>query len=97
MHARILKGGQSYNLALPCETFNFQQGPHSKLYHAWEHLAPPILQPSRLRVRQPHPLPPCTAAGDSSKGKGAFVCLAKIYMVGITRLHPAMLQKIALQ
>lgn len=48
MRARILKRGQSYNLAVPCEAFNFQQGPHSKLYHAWEHLAPPILQPSRL-------------------------------------------------
>lgn len=67
MRARILKRGQSYNLAVPCEAFNFQQGPHSKLYHAWEHLAPPILQPSRLRVRLPHPLPPRTEAGDSSE------------------------------
>lgn len=79
MHARILKRGQSYNLAVPCEAFNFRQGPHSKLYHAWEHLAPPTLQPSRLlRVRLPHPLPPRTRAGDSSEEKGgALVWLSK--------------------
>lgn len=34
MLARILKRGQGYNRSLRHETFNFPQGPHSKLYHA---------------------------------------------------------------
>lgn len=47
MLARILKRGHSYNRSLRHETFNFPQGPHSKLYHAprREHLDPAVLMP----------------------------------------------------
>lgn len=45
----------------------FQRARTASFIMPEEHLAPPILQPSRLLVRQPHPLPPSTKASDSSK------------------------------